>query len=384
MDQHGNEYNIFIPAHTAIILAASSVAPAALIVLWLWFRDRLREPAWVVLATLGLGILIAAPAVVIEMGVVAVGVAAGLAHPESPQTLVHSAFLAFAVAALVEECLKFAVLWWFAARRDAFDEPMDGIVYGAAASLGFAAIENVMYVFGQWMSSGGAAGAFGLALVRAVTAVPTHASCGVIMGACIGVARFTPAARGRWIALGLAGAIGVHGVYNFGAFAMGAMDVQDSGIGVGAAMLTFLTALGCGVVLSVLALARLRRDQEVAMAGVPLPPRVAPRLPMAAAILAAGAVACMAIMLALGVAMVRGQAQAEPMGEVTTGVIGIAAVLAVGAGIVLSLAAGIVGTIALVSVRRWRAVSAGAVAAAVLMLLAIGLAVAAGMTAGEG
>jgi hypothetical protein len=241
-----------------------------------------------------------------------------------------------------------------------------------------------MYVFGQWMSSGGAAGAFGLALVRALTAVPTHASCGVIMGACIGVARFTPAARGQWIALGLAGAIGVHGVYNFGAFAMGAMDVQDSGIGVGAAMLTFLTALGCGVVLSVLALARLRRDQEVAMAGVPLPPRVAPRLPMAAAILAAGAVACMAIMLALGVAMVRGQAQAEPMGEVTTGVIGIAAVLAVGAGIVLSLAAGIVGTIALVSVRRWRAVSAGAVAAAVLMLLAMGLAVAAGMMAGEG
>jgi hypothetical protein len=149
-------------------------------------------------------------------------------------------------------------------------------------------------------------------------------------------------------------------------------------------MLTFLTALGCGVVLSVLALARLRRDQEVAMAGVPLPPRVAPRLPMAAAILAAGAVACMAIMLALGVAMVRGQAQAEPMAELTTGVIGIAAVLAVGAGIVMSLAAGIVGAIALVSVRRWRAVSAGAVAAAVLMLLAIGLAVAAGMTAGEG
>jgi hypothetical protein len=59
-------------------------------------------------------------------------------------------------------------------------------------------------------------------------------------------------------------------------------------------------------------------------------------------------------------------------------------VLAVGAGIVLSLAAGIVGMIALVSVRRWRAVSAGAVAAAVLMLLATGLAVAAGMMAGEG
>jgi RsiW-degrading membrane proteinase PrsW (M82 family) len=341
--------------------------------LWLWFRDRLREPAGIVLATLGLGVLIALPAVLMQMGVMAAGEALGIADPASPQTLVQSAFTAFVVAAVVEEFLKFAVLWWFAARRDAFDEPMDGIVYGAAASLGFAAIENVLYVFGQWSSGGGAGGAFGLALVRALTAVPTHASCGIIMGACIGVARFTPQARGLWIALGLAGAIGVHGVYNFGAFAMGAMNAQDSGIGVGAALLTFLTALGCGVVLSVLALARLRRDQEVAMAGGNLPPSVAPRLPMAAAILSAGAVACLAVVLALGVAVTRGQVQAEPMGETTASVLGLGAVLAMVVSLAFAVGAGIAGIIALAVQPRWRWVSGGALLAAGLVIASYGV-----------
>ncbi len=338
----------------------------------------------IVAATLGLGVLIALPAVLMQMGAMAVGEALGIANPESPQTLVQSAFTAFVVAAVVEEFLKFTVLWWFAARRDAFDEPMDGIVYGAAASLGFAAIENVLYVFGRWSSGGGAGGAFGLALVRALTAVPTHASCGIIMGACIGVARFAPGARGLWIALGIAGAIGVHGVYNFGIFGMGAMDAQDSGIGVGASMLTFLTALGCGVVLSVLALARLRRDQEVAMAGGQLPPAVAPRLPMAAAILAAGAVACLATVLALGVAVTRGQVQAEPMGEATTGVLGLSALLALGVGLLLAVGAGIVGVIALAVQPRWRWASGGAVVAAGLVLVACGLSAVAGMSGAGG
>jgi len=369
-----------MPAATAILLAACSVGPVAVVILWLWFRDRLREPVGVVLATLGLGVLIAVPAIVLQMGLMKVGEAVGVANGTSPETLVQSAFTAFVVAALVEEFLKFAVLWWFAARRDAFDEPMDGIVYGAAASLGFAAIENVMYVFGQWMSDG-AGGALGLAVARTLTSVPTHASCGVIMGACIGVARFTPGARGLWIALGLAGAIGVHGVYNFGIFGMGAMDAQDSGIGVGASMLAFLTALGCGIVLSVLALARLRRDQEVAMAGGNLPPAVAPRLPMAAAILSAGAVACLAIVLALGVAVTRGQVQAEPMGETFTGVLGIIALAAALASAALALGAGVVGAIALVSQPRWRGVSLGAVVAAGLVLLACALAVVVGVMA---
>jgi RsiW-degrading membrane proteinase PrsW (M82 family) len=373
-----------MPAATAILLAACSVGPVAVVILWLWFRDRLREPVGVVLATLGLGVLIAVPAIVLQTGLMMVGEAVGVANGTSPETLVQSAFTAFVVAAVVEEFLKFAVLWWFAARRDAFDEPMDGIVYGAAASLGFAAIENVLYVFGQWSSGGGAGGAFGLALVRALTAVPTHASCGVIMGACIGVARFTPGACGLWIALGLAGAIGVHGVYNFGIFGMGAMDAQDSGIGVGASMLAFLTALGCGIVLSVLALARLRRDQEVAMAGGNLPPTVAPRLPMAAAIMSAASVACMAVVLASGVAVARGQAQAEPMGEAATAVLGVVAVAAMLVSLLLALGAGVVGIVALVAQPRWRGVSLGAVVAAGLVLVAYGVSAVVGTSAAGG
>ena len=56
-----------------------------------------------------------------------------------------------------------------------FDEPYDGIMYGVAVSLGFAAIENVLYVY---MDGGG----YQTGLLRMFTAVPAHAVFGVMMG----------------------------------------------------------------------------------------------------------------------------------------------------------------------------------------------------------
>src|SRR5438105_3125703 len=50
------------------------------------------------------------------------------------------------VVAVIEELAKFFVVFTVAYPNRAFDEPMDGIVYGAAAALGFASFENVFYV----------------------------------------------------------------------------------------------------------------------------------------------------------------------------------------------------------------------------------------------
>ena len=120
------------------------------------------------------------------------------------------------------------------------------------------------------------------------------------------------------------------------------------------------------------------------MAGGQLPPAVAPRLPMAAAILAAGAVACLAVVLAVGVAITRGQVQAEPMGETTAGVLGLGAVLVMVVSLVLAAAAGVVGVIALATQPRWRWVSGGAVLAAGLVVAAYGVSAVVGtLGAGE-
>lgn len=79
---------------------------------------------------------------------------------------------AFLFAAIPEEFFKFRVLQKVSTHK-AFDEPMDGIVYGAVASLGFATLENIMYCMDGELST---------VLMRAITAVPAHASFGAIMG----------------------------------------------------------------------------------------------------------------------------------------------------------------------------------------------------------
>jgi hypothetical protein len=76
------------------------------------------------------------------------------------------------------------VVVYFCSRHKEFDEPMDGVVYGAVASLGFATLENILYV-----STGG----LGLAVVRALSAVPGHAFMGAIMGSYVARAKFGPA-----------------------------------------------------------------------------------------------------------------------------------------------------------------------------------------------
>ena len=87
--------------------------------------------------------------------------------------IVGSAISAFAMAAIPEEFFKHQVLRKRVAPHKDFDEPMDGVVYGAVASLGFATIENLLYC---------STGDLGTALGRAFTAVPAHAAFGAIMG----------------------------------------------------------------------------------------------------------------------------------------------------------------------------------------------------------
>jgi len=76
-------------------------------------------------------------------------------------------------AALPEEFFKFLVLTKYSLKHPAFDEPLDGIIYGVTASLGFATIESMMYI-----------SRFGIAaaIPRALTSVPSHACFGIIMG----------------------------------------------------------------------------------------------------------------------------------------------------------------------------------------------------------
>ncbi len=93
-----------------------------------------------------------------------------------------------------EETVKISLIAVIALRARDFDEPMDGVVYGTAVGLGFAAVENLAYLMRagpNWEIT---------AIIRGLLSVPGHASYGAIAGAYIAGARFGGAlgAHSRW------------------------------------------------------------------------------------------------------------------------------------------------------------------------------------------
>ena len=167
---------------SADLLPAAVVAAAigpALLMLWLVVvADARPEPPRVVWAAVGLGALSAIVAAVIEIWL-------KLHLPAAADgSLAAIAENAVLLAGIPEESVKVPLIALIALRSRDFDEPMDGIVYGVAVGLGFAALENIGYVAGtnHW----GAIAAF-----RGVLSVPLHGAFGAIAGAYVARARFS-------------------------------------------------------------------------------------------------------------------------------------------------------------------------------------------------
>jgi len=93
-----------------------------------------------------------------------------------------------------------------------FDSPTDGLVYGVVASMGFAALENLFYVYD---------GGFEVAAMRAITAVPSHALHGAIMGYFITLSHYLPERRALYLFQAITVPIFLHGLYDFPLFAAG-------------------------------------------------------------------------------------------------------------------------------------------------------------------
>lgn len=238
-----------------LLLTLGAVAPVALTLLWTWRRDRLPEPPHVVIATFFFGALLTVPILLIELALSAL-----LGLEQTPTTLVQAIAVSFVIAALVEESFKLLVLSRYAATHSAFDEPYDGIVYGVAASLGFACIENVAYVLRA--KDGGFESGLLVAGARAALAVPLHTSCGAIMGVCISIARFKGgAARRNLTVTGFALAVLLHGLYDTFAFAAPAAISNDSSALTVIAFLGVLLTTVMGIGLSIAGAAWLRRSQ---------------------------------------------------------------------------------------------------------------------------
>jgi RsiW-degrading membrane proteinase PrsW (M82 family) len=170
-----------------------------LIAFYIYSRDRYeKEPLSILLKALIAGVIIVLPVLLIERLV---------AMPaERFEGILNAAYTAFVIAALSEEGMKFGAFLIFFWKNKNYNERFDGIIYAVYIALGFAGVENILYVF---------SGGYSVGLVRALTAVPAHALFGIVMGFYLGKAKFSQ--KHMFLNLVLAFFIPFlfHGLYDF-------------------------------------------------------------------------------------------------------------------------------------------------------------------------
>lgn len=186
------------------ILAA--VLPAVFLMRYIYRQDKIEpEPPALLVSLVGMGVLAALCSIVLER--VGQSVLSALVKPGSSR---YTMILAFAVVAVAEEGTKLFFL-----RRRTWNDPnfnfrFDGIVYAVFVSLGFAAFENIRYIFSYGLS---------VAVPRALLAIPGHMGFAVIMGVFYGRARLCsnwgdrPGTLGNLWA-GYLAAVALHGFYD--------------------------------------------------------------------------------------------------------------------------------------------------------------------------
>ncbi len=178
-----------------------ALAPAILLMMYVYFRDKYeKEPVKLILKGILLGAIIIFPVGVVENYITAFG--------QNLDKIPKAAWDGFVVAGATEEAFKYLAVFVLIWRNRNFNEKFDGIVYAVSVSLGFAAIENLFYVFSNINS-------MQVGLLRAFTAVPGHTIFGIVMGFYLGMARFTVQSRKKYLIRAFTVPWLLHGVYDF-------------------------------------------------------------------------------------------------------------------------------------------------------------------------
>ncbi|WP_096390337.1 PrsW family intramembrane metalloprotease [Halopenitus persicus] len=210
------------------VLTVLSIVPAAALAGYVRASDvTTTEPLSLLVATFLLAVLTATFAAVLNSAVTSLfGPFAGLGQ----------VVFFFIVVGPVEETVKLLAVRLYAYTDVRFDAVIDGAVYGAIAGLGFATIENLLYIsrsvdaveMGISLAILGAGD--GIAAVRAF-AGPGHVIYSAFAGYYLGLAKFNPEHRGPLVLKGIAIAAVIHATYN-------------STVGIGSGLIGAVTGLG--------------------------------------------------------------------------------------------------------------------------------------------
>jgi RsiW-degrading membrane proteinase PrsW (M82 family) len=180
-------------------LLAIALAPGGAIVFYIYLKDKYeREPISLLAKSFSYGFLSVVLTLLISIPIEYI-------IPIDKTSISEQALHAFLLVALIEEFSKFVFVRWVLYKNPNFNEPYDGIVYAVMVSMGFATLENIMYVFEEGIGTG---------IFRMFTAVPAHATFAILMGYFLGKAKFEQN-KSHYAIYALGVATLFHGAYDY-------------------------------------------------------------------------------------------------------------------------------------------------------------------------
>lgn len=187
-----------------ISILSMALIPVLLLIIFINRKDKMSpEPIGQLIKAFLLGLLSAPLSFAVSVPSEILGL-----YSADVVTVADAIRISFFGAAIPEEAAKLFILWIVVRRNKYFDEKMDGIVYAACVSMGFAAFENVLYLFGNvedYMSVG---------VSRAITSLPAHFCFGIIMGYYYALAKFERKHRMINSVMTFVAPVVAHGIYD--------------------------------------------------------------------------------------------------------------------------------------------------------------------------
>jgi RsiW-degrading membrane proteinase PrsW (M82 family) len=167
-----------------------------------WFDRHDREPIRMLLKVFVLGIISVIPTIIVENLLMNFNIFGGI---------LGAGYTAFIVAGLVEEYMKRQVVIKQVYYNPVFNEKLDGIVYCVMSALGFATIENIMYVVFRFPD------VESIGLYRALLSVPAHMLFAITMGYYLSLSKFasTPEESNYFYKKSLTVPVILHGIFDF-------------------------------------------------------------------------------------------------------------------------------------------------------------------------
>lgn len=176
-----------------IILLSAAIAPGLALFSYFYLRNQMAtEPRKTLLQTFLYGAAFTFPILFIQYVLTEEKV---FSSPFIQNVLFSSA---------IEEFFKWFILLIAIYKHIEFDDPYDGVLYGVGISLGFATVENVLYLLTYGLDT---------AFMRALLPVSSHAIFGVVMGYYFGRCKFSKGHK-SCILIALLAPMTLHIIYN--------------------------------------------------------------------------------------------------------------------------------------------------------------------------